>query len=186
MEYSRFLWLRLLLRQCVDLAGEARLLTGCAVLVEDLVGSSLIDRLAGKTQAGLRFVDIARLDSLEDAAGSRADTGLLSSVLCMALSVGFHTQDRCFDVRQVFHPLAVSFPNYFITTDEKLQGLAGIFLEEKTIFQEIASPSATRVWLRPRVRVPSRRGARLFASWVAMRSVFPAPFRALKKERSSS
>lgn len=100
-----FSMLRLLLRQCVDLAGEARLLTCCAVLVEDLVGSSLIDRLAGKTQAGLRFVDIARLDSLEDAAGSRADTGLLSSVLCVALCVGFHTKDRSFDVRQVIHPL---------------------------------------------------------------------------------
>ncbi len=131
---------RLLLRQCVDLAGEARLLTSCAVLVEDLVGSSLINRLAGKTQAGLRFVDIARLDSLEDAAGSRADTGLLSSVLCMALSVGFHTQDRCFDVRQVFHPLAVSFLNNFIMPYQKMQVLKGTFLEENAFFRESQPP----------------------------------------------
>ena len=66
----------------VDLTGQTGLFAAGSVLVVHMAGNSS-----------------------EDAAGSRADTGFLSSILGMALSVGFYTQDRCFDIRQVTHPL---------------------------------------------------------------------------------
>ena len=91
--------------QCVDLAGQAGLLAGRAVLVIHVVRSCLIDRLASERKEGFRFISVSSLNGIEDAAGSRADTGLLSSILCVALCVGFHTKDRSFDVRQVIHPL---------------------------------------------------------------------------------
>ena len=91
--------------QCVDLAGQAGLLAGRAVLVVHVVRSRLVDRLASERKEGFRFISVSSLNGIEDAAGSRADTGLLSSILCVALCVGFHTKDRSFDVRQVIHPL---------------------------------------------------------------------------------
>ena len=91
--------------QCVDLAGQAGLLAGRAVLVIHVVRSRLVDRLASERKEGFRFISVSSLNGIEDAAGSRADTGLLSSILCVALCVGFHTKDRSFDVRQVIHPL---------------------------------------------------------------------------------
>ncbi len=89
----------------VDFASQTGLFASCAVLVIHMVGSRLVDRLASEVQEGFRFISVSSLNRIEDATGSRADTGFLSSVLCMALCVGFHTQDRCFDVRQVIHPL---------------------------------------------------------------------------------
>lgn len=89
----------------VDFASQAGLFASCAVLVIHMVGSCLVDRLASEVQEGFRFISVSSLNSIEDTAGSSAYTGLLGSVLCMALSVGFHTQDRCFDIRQVVHPL---------------------------------------------------------------------------------
>ena len=80
-------------------------LAGSSVLVINLVCSGLVDRLACNRKEGFRFISVSSLNSIEDTAGSSAYTGLLGSVLCMALSVGFHTQDRCFDIRQVVHPL---------------------------------------------------------------------------------
>ena len=91
--------------QCVDLAGQTGLLAGRAVLVVYVVRSRLVDRLASERKEGFRFISVSSLNGIEDAAGSRADTGLLSSILCVALCVGFHTKDRSFDVRQVIHPL---------------------------------------------------------------------------------
>ena len=44
------------LRHSVNLTGKARLLAGSAVLVEHMVRRSLIDRLAGGLQEGLRFI----------------------------------------------------------------------------------------------------------------------------------
>ena len=67
--------------KCVNLAGQTGLLAGRAVLVVYVVRSRLVDRLASERK------------------------GLLSSILCVALCVGFHTKDRSFDVRQVIHPL---------------------------------------------------------------------------------
>lgn len=91
--------------KCVDLAGQTGLLAGRAVLVVYVVRSRLVDRLASERKEGFRFISVSSLNGIEDAAGSRADTGLLSSILCVALCVGFHTKDRSFDVRQVIHPL---------------------------------------------------------------------------------
>ena len=91
--------------QCVDLASQTGLFAAGSILMINMVCSSLVDRLASNRKEGFRFVSVSSLYSIEDAAGSRADTGLLSSVLCVALCVGFHTKDRSFDVRQVIHPL---------------------------------------------------------------------------------
>lgn len=97
--------LRKLLSECVDLASQTGLFAGCAVLVEYMVSSSLVDRLASNREEGFRFVSVSSLDSVENTTGSSAYTTLLSSVLCMALSVRFYTKNRSFDVRQVVHPL---------------------------------------------------------------------------------
>ena len=91
--------------KCVNLAGQTGLLAGRAVLVVYVVRSRLVDRLASERKEGFRFISVSSLNGIEDAAGRRADTGLLSSILCVALCVGFHTKDRSFDVRQVIHPL---------------------------------------------------------------------------------
>ena len=88
----------------VDLTGQTGLFAAGSVLVVHMAGSGLIDRLACNCKEGFRFISVSSLNSIEDAAGSRADTGFLSSILGMALSVGFYTQDRCFDIRQVTHP----------------------------------------------------------------------------------
>lgn len=93
------------LGKSVDLAGQTGLLARRAVLVVYVVRSRLIDRLACERKEGFRFISVSSLNGVEDAAGSRAHTGLLSGVLRMALCVGFHTKDRSFDVRQVIHPL---------------------------------------------------------------------------------
>ena len=89
----------------VDLTGQTGLFAAGSVLVVHMAGSGLIDRLACNCKEGFRFISVSSLNGIEDAAGSRADTGLLSSILCVALCVGFHTKDRSFDVRQVIHPL---------------------------------------------------------------------------------
>ena len=94
-----------LLSECVDFASQTGLFAGCSVFMINMVSCSLIDRLASNRKEGFRFISVSSLNGIEDAAGSRADTGLLSSILCVALCVGFHTKDRSFDVRQVIHPL---------------------------------------------------------------------------------
>ena len=81
--------------QCVDLASQTGL----------FAAGSLVDRLASNRKEGFRFVSVSSLYSIEDAAGSRADTGFLSGILGMALCVRFYAQDRCFDIWQVVHPL---------------------------------------------------------------------------------
>ena len=70
-----------------------------------MVGSCLVDRLASEVQEGFRFISVSSLNRIEDATGSRADTGFLSGILGMALCVRFYAQDRCFDIWQVVHPL---------------------------------------------------------------------------------
>ena len=97
--------LQRLFGQSVDLASQTRLFAGSSILVINFVCSSLVDRLACNRKEGFRFFSVSSLNSIEDTAGSSAYAGLLSSVLCMALSVRFYTQDRCFDIRQVIHPL---------------------------------------------------------------------------------
>ena len=94
-----------LFSQCVDFASQTGLSASCTVFMINVVSSSLVDGLASSRKEGFRFISVSSLNGIEDAAGSRADTGLLSSILCVALCVGFHTQDRCFDIRQVVHPL---------------------------------------------------------------------------------
>ena len=87
----------------VDLAGKARLLAGGAVLVEHMVRCSLVDRLAGGLQEGLRFISVSCLNGVEHVAGSRTNAGLFRSVLGAALLILLDAADGCFDVRQMFH-----------------------------------------------------------------------------------
>ena len=70
-----------------------RLFTARVVLVINVVRSSLVNRLAGCRQEGLRFISVSSRNRLEHFAGSQFNTGLLSYVLCMAFRVGFYTQD---------------------------------------------------------------------------------------------
>ncbi len=91
--------------QCVDLASQTGLFAAGSILMINMVCSSLVDRLASNRKEGFRFVSVSSLYSIEDAAGSRADTGFLSGILGMALCVRFYAQDRCFDIWQVVHPL---------------------------------------------------------------------------------
>ena len=102
--------LRKLLSECVDFASQTGFFAGCSVFMINMVSSSLIDRLASNRKEGFRFISVSSLNSVENTTGSSAYTGLLSSVLCMALSVRFYTKNRCFDIRQVIHPL-----NKFVT-----------------------------------------------------------------------
>lgn len=96
--------LRKLLSECVDFASQTGLFAGCSVFMINMVSCSLIDRLASNRKEGFRFISVSSLNSVKNTTGSSAYTGLLSSVLCMALSVRFYTKNRCFDIWQVIHP----------------------------------------------------------------------------------
>ena len=93
------------LSHSIDLASQTGLLAGSAILVIYMICSSLIDRLASKRKEGLRFVSVSSFYSIKNTTGSSANAGLFSGVLRMALRIRFYTQDRCFDIRQMIHPL---------------------------------------------------------------------------------
>ena len=94
-----------LFSQCVDFASQTGLSASCTVFMINVVSSSLVDGLASSRKEGFRFISVSSLDSVENTTGSSTYTRLLSSVLCMALSVRFYTKNRCFDIWQVIHPL---------------------------------------------------------------------------------
>lgn len=108
----------------IDLASQTGLLAGSCVPMVHMIRGSLVNRLAGKRKEGLRFVSVSGFYSIENTAGSSAHTGLLGSVLCMALSVSLHTKDRRFDIWQIIHPLNSLIPSYSITGVAKKQTIS--------------------------------------------------------------
>ena len=92
------------LRERIDLLRETRLFAGRIVLMIDMVRGSLIDRLAGRMQEGRRFIRVSCGNRVEHLAGRFLDTSLLRHVLRMTLRIGLYTQNRRFDIRQMFHP----------------------------------------------------------------------------------
>lgn len=86
-----------------------------------MVCSSLIDSLASDSKEGFCFISVASLNSVQYLAGSSANTGLLSQILCMALCISLYTQNRRFNIWQLIHPLEISVPAYFSMKPQKMQ-----------------------------------------------------------------
>ena len=103
--------------QRVDLLGKTRFLAGCGVLMIDVVGRRLIDRLVSGDEEVLRLVRIARCDGVVDAADRTADARLLRDVACAALGVRLYAQNRSLDIRQIVHPLDEKCTALFYHTD---------------------------------------------------------------------
>ena len=93
-----------LLRERIDLLRETRLFASRIILVIDMVRGSLVNRLAGRMQEGRRLVRVPRGNGVEHLAGRFLDARLLRHVFRMTLRIGLDTQNRRFDIRQMFHP----------------------------------------------------------------------------------
>ena len=92
------------LRERIDLLRETRLFAGRVVLVIDMVRGSLINRLASRGEEGRRFFRVPCGNRVEHLAGRFLDARLFGHVLRMTLRIGLDTQNRRFDIRQMFHP----------------------------------------------------------------------------------
>ena len=92
------------LRERIDLLRETRLFASRIVLMIDMVRGSLVNRLAGRMQEGRRFIRISSGNRVEHLAGRFLDARLLRHVFRMTLRIGLDTQNRRFDIRQMFHP----------------------------------------------------------------------------------
>lgn len=73
--------------------------------MEYMVSSCLVDRLASRLKEGFRLVRIASSDCVNHLTGSLLNARLFSNVLSMAFRIGFYTQNGCFDIWQIIHPL---------------------------------------------------------------------------------
>ena len=104
------------LRHSVDLLGESGLLTSSSVLVDGVVGSSLVDGLGSNIESSLSLVSIACSNSSIYLTDSSLYAVLLSNILCMTLCILLYTEDRSFNIRHEFHLLA---ENYLDTLPRK-------------------------------------------------------------------
>lgn len=70
-----------------------------------VVRRRLINGFAGSLQEGLRLVRIALGDSVDNLASRLFYARFFRDVFGVAFCIRFDTQDRCFNIRQILHPL---------------------------------------------------------------------------------
>ena len=92
-------------RDGVDSSGQMRFFTSRVVLVEHVVGCRLVNGLAGSLQEGLRLICIPCCHGVHDFTSRLLYTGLFCDVSRVTFRVGLDAQDRCFNIRQILHPL---------------------------------------------------------------------------------
>ena len=85
-----------------------------------VVRRRLINGFAGGLQEGLRLVRVALGDSVDNLAGRLFYARFFRDVLSVAFRIRFNAQDRCFNIRQILHPLG----NKIYESNQPLRGRA--------------------------------------------------------------